>query len=124
MIGLYSLNFSGSYGITIQSSLCLFFGVILMVSPGLTLWLTIRHFDQLDKKETKSRYESAYSDLNLGNGKSVLLHPFFFQVRRLVLVFAIVVCRDILIVQVYLIWAQTTIALYIIGLARPLKTPT
>ena len=123
MIGLYNLNFSDSYGITIQSSSCLFFGVIMIVSPGLTLWLTVRNFDELKKKETENRYGSVYSDLNLANGRTVLLEPFFFQMRRLILVFAVVVCKDILIVQIYLIWAQTTIALYIVGLARPYKTP-
>ena len=97
-MGLYNLDFSDSYGITIQSSACLFFGVIIMVSPGLVLWLTVRNFDQLDKKETKVRYGSIYSDLNLGNGRTVLLQPFIFMVRRLILAFAVVVCRDVLIV--------------------------
>ena len=69
-----------------------------MVFPGLVLWLTVRNFDQLEKKETQSRYGSIYSDLHLGYGRTVLLLPFFFLVRRLILAFAVVVCQDILIV--------------------------
>lgn len=36
--------------------------------------------------------------------------------------FAIVVCRKTLIVQIYLIWAQSTIAVYIIGFTSPYTT--
>ena len=67
------------------------------------------------------RFGSLYTDLRLTAGKVVLLQPAFFLVRRQIMAFAIVVCREILIVQIYLIWAQSTAAVYIIGLVNPYK---
>ena len=55
-------------------------------------------------------------------GKSALLQPAFFLLRRLVLAFAGVVFRESLITQLLLVWGQSIIAICIIGFANPFKT--
>ena len=119
MIGLYSLNWD-SIGTSAQSAACLFFAVFLIVAPAKLIWTTARNFDSLGEKKMQTRYGSFYEGLRLAaSSKTVLLQPTFFLLRRNIMAFAIVVCRKTLIVQIYLIWAQSTIAAFIIGFTSP-----
>ena len=52
----------------------------------------------------------------------MLLHPAFFLLRRLIVAFAIVVGRETLILQIYLIWAQSVTAVAIISYTNPFET--
>ena len=123
LIGFYSLNWD-SYGTSIQSASCLFFAVLLIVAPAILLKITVRDFDKLGDKEMQQYYGSFYPDLELqsSSGRAVLMQPAFFYLRRLIMAVAIVVCRKTLIAQIFLIWAQSMIAHFIISLASPYKT--
>ena len=70
----------------------------------------------------QQRYGSLYENLRMKPGKSALLQPAFFLLRRLVLTFAGVVFRESLITQLLLVWGQSIIAICIIGFANPFKT--
>ena len=50
------------------------------------------------------------------------MQPAFFLLRRLILAIAVVILYDVLIGQIFLIWGQSTIALFIIEFTRPFKT--
>ena len=50
------------------------------------------------------------------------MQPAFFLIRRLIIVIAVVVVWDTFIGQVFLIWIQCIIALFIMEFARPFKT--
>ena len=121
LIGLYNLNWD-TPGTSVQSVFCLFFGVLIIVVPVRLLWVTLSDFDKLGDEDMEQKYGSFYSDLRLKSGKAVLLWPAFFFARRLIVAFAIVFFRETLIAQVYLIWAQSVIAHFIIGLTSPFKT--
>lgn len=121
LIGMYHLNFD-TYGSSVQSVTCILFAVVLVVIPCLVISDASGNFLELGSRRMKQRYGSFFTDLRLKSGKAVLMEPAFFMFRRLVMAFAIVVCRDILIVQVYLIWAQSTVAVTIIGFAKPYET--
>ena len=118
LIGLYHIKFI-SYGTSLQSCTCILFATVLITIPCLIIWHAERYFTTLSDKSVMEIYGSLFSELRLESGRAVLLEPAFFLFRRLEMAFAIVVCRHILIVQVYLIWAQTTIAIYIIGFTDP-----
>ena len=118
LIGLYHIRFD-SYGTSLQSGACILFAIVLTGVPCLIIWHAERHFTRLSDEGMLQFYGSLFSELRLESGRAVLLEPAFFMCRRFIVAFAIVVCRHILIVQVYLIWAQTTIAVYIIGFADP-----
>ena len=94
-----------TYGTSIQSSLCLFFGAMIIVVPAILLWIMNRDFEKLGERGMRRRYGAFYSGLELASGKAVLLQPTFFMARRQIMAFAIVICRNKLITQVYLIWA-------------------
>ena len=117
-IGLYNLRFD-SYGTSLQSGACILLALVLTGIPCLIIWHAERHFTRLNDNHMRQFYGSFFAELRLESGRAVLLEPAFFMFRRLMVPFAIVVCRHILIVQVYLIWAQTTIAIIIIGFANP-----
>ena len=70
----------------------------------------------------KKRFSHLYEELRLQSGRPVFLYPAFFLLRRLILAFAVVVCYEYLIAQIYLVWAQCIIALLIIEFARPFNT--
>jgi len=54
---------------------------------------TSQNFDALPFRSVKSKYGTIYSDLNLRNGKSVLLQPVWFLVRRFILAMIVVFLR-------------------------------
>jgi len=112
-----------SYGTVIQSLFCLFFAVLAIVGPITLLFIVIRDFDKLDERQMRQKYGAFYEGLRLKAGKKVFLQIAFFMKRRLVMAFVIVVCKDELIAQIYLIWAQTAIASMIIGYATPFESP-
>ena len=104
LIGLQNLRFD-SFGMTIQSAACIFFGVFLVVTPLLLFVRTLCSSKHLTEEEMESRYGSLYSNLRMKSGKGVLLQPAFLILRRLMLSFAIVVFRDNLSVQIFLVWS-------------------
>ena len=121
LIGLYHLRFD-SYGTALQSGTCILFALVITGFPCLIIWHAERYFPRLNDEGMLQFYGSVFSELRLESGRAVLLEPAFFLFRRLVMAFAIVVCRHILIVQIILIWAQTTTAVYIIGFVKPYTT--
>jgi len=95
--------------------------VILSV-PYLVIRHTVVHFDSLVDKKMQVRFGHLYENLRLNGSKTVFLQPTFFLLRRLILAIAFVKSKDYLIWQVYMIWAQTIIALFIMEYTRPFNT--
>ena len=50
----------------------------------------MKEFEVLHRKEAKKRFGAFYEDRAIKRGRKVLLHPFGFLLRRIVLVYLVV----------------------------------
>ena len=97
LIGLYNLDFS-SAGKTVHSTFTIIFAVLIVVIPVLMIRHALTNFEKLNKEDMKAQYGSLYENLRITKtNRAVLLQPGFFLLRRLILAFAVVVCRGHLI---------------------------
>ena len=74
-----------SVGIVIMSVLALLLTLLLILFLGFYSKETSQNFDQLSYGSFKRKHSAFYEELDLDNGKLVLLQPIWFLVRRLVL---------------------------------------
>ena len=111
-----------TYGLSIQAVVCIGFSIFIVAAPFILIKHTYSNFKLLNKKLMKDRVGAIYEELRLKSGKAVLLQPSFFLVRRFVLAFAVVICHETLIAQIYLVWAQSIVTFFIIDFAGPYKT--
>jgi len=74
--------------------------------------------DVLHRARFTKRFASVYEELDLKKGPLIFLQPAFFLVRRVILAVTIVVVPHI-IVQIYLIVAQTLVAVIIMQYIKP-----
>ena len=93
-----------------------------MTVPYIMIRHAVRNFHTLENRVMKRRYGALYNDLKLAQGNMIFLQPGFFLVRRLILASAVVLAYDVLIVQIYLIMAQSIIAVIIAAYTRPFKS--
>ena len=97
IIAIPVLNFT-SYGLVVQSSICLIFSFVLLVGPFYIICFSNKKFNYLKIKETRKKYGVLYEDLEIVRGGRVFLQPFHFLFRRLTLAFAMTVTSETLIV--------------------------
>ena len=121
IIAIPILKFS-SYGLIVQSSICIAFSFVLLAAPIYIVCFSNKKFNYLKVKETKKKFGILYEELEIVRGRKVFLQPFFFLLRRLTLAFAVTVTSEILIAQIYLVVAQSLIALIILEYVKPLKS--
>ena len=111
-----------TYGHSIQAVVCIGFSIFIVVVPFLLIKHTYSNFNFLNNYSLKDQFGKIYEDLRLKSGKVALFQPSFFLIRRFVLAFAVVIYHENLFAQVYLVWAQSIITVFIIDLAGPYKT--
>lgn len=120
-IALLFLKF-GSYGEVIQSLYGIVFGIIMIGSPFFVIYL-YRNWKEIHTEKHKKRlYKELYVGLNLERGPKVLLWPFYFMIRRLLLGIAVVFARDCLSGQIFLVAFNIVIAVILIGELDPFET--
>jgi hypothetical protein len=86
------------------------FGIILM-----------KKFPYLMRPRIKAKYGALYAQLNLKQGRSIILQPLHYFFRRMLLA-VVIVCQDALIVQILAVWASFVMQLIILGYS-PFKEP-
>ena len=75
----------------------------------------------MDKKK-RGKYAAFYSDLHLSKGPEVLVWPFYFLIRRLLMAVIVVLFRNHLIWQIMLMTINVIIAVIILGENNPFET--
>jgi len=85
----------GDYGSVISGLFTILFTFLVMAFPIWVIILMIRNWDQLSGEEMRGRYGSLYEDFDLEVGRSVIIVPVLFMVRRIFL------CSSILFLQGY-----------------------
>ena len=67
-----------------------FFAAICLMAPlGIAVGMYM-HFSSLELPAMRAKYESLYENLNLAQGRKVIMIPFLFLTRRLLLTVAVV----------------------------------
>ena len=72
-----------------MSLLCVFMFLVAVIAPVVIIRRLYKFFDKLKEKEWELCYGAFYSDLNLKEGRKVLMMPAFFLFRRALLGMAI-----------------------------------
>jgi len=86
----------------------------LLVFP-FSIGFYLTNYRDLDDPITKKKYGSFYRDLRLIEGKSVLLQPIWFLMRRFILAMAVVFKQFILIWQISLLTMTVVTQVIILG---------
>ena len=105
LINMQNLSFE-SKGLTIMSSLCILF---LFLAISLPLWIITKlaiNGDRLEQRSMRQTFGQMYDELNLRRGRSVLIQPSFFLIRRFLLVLAVCVFNEHLIWQIIVMIVQ------------------
>ena len=71
----------------------------------------------------KSRFSAFFEELSFDKGPSVLIHPFYFMFRRLLMAVIVVVFRNFLWMQIFLKTMSIITAVIIIGEADYFESP-
>ena len=103
-----------SFGMTIQSLTCFFFTTLLVLAPVYFFSHLLKKYNILKSKIMRTRYKVLYQDLKLENGKSVLLTPGFFLLRRFIMVVVIISDYKLLMVQLSIVFLCACISFALI----------
>ena len=114
LIGLQVIGLD-SKGLSVHSFLCIFFLVLITVTPFLIFRYVTYHFTKLNEQLVKKRVGTVYDELDLRKGKKILIQPVFFLLRRIVLAYTIVYMKDNFAGQVIVIYLQTLASVIILS---------
>ena len=89
--------------------------MILISFPFCLLILKARWTDVSYDVSKNKRFAMFYSDISISKGPKVLIWPFFFLIRRLLLALVMVVCNETLILQVMTMVGQVVAAVILLG---------
>jgi len=92
MINLRYLTWDAA-GTIIMSITTIVVTLLLLLYPAYFAWKLTKNFDSLDERRFKMQYGKFYEDLDLRNGKMVLLQPIWFLARRFLLSVMVVFFR-------------------------------
>jgi len=118
LINLQRLSWT-SYGTIVQSSATLIFLAVLVGFPLLYGNYLLSKFDQLLHANVRERHGTFYDELNLRNGRMVLLQPVWFLVRRLLLAIIVVLLNTTVIWQISLMTFTVITQVIILGRVGP-----
>lgn len=110
-----------SYGESIQSLACICFLAIDLILPYIAICYAAKNFELLNTRRIRARFGALYQDLRLSNGIRVLYQPTFFLIRRIILALTVVVIKEMLILQLLLVFFQSFVAILILQLANPYR---
>ena len=120
LINMTKLSFE-SLGMRLHTITCLVVLVCIFLIPALMLRYLVKNFNRLNDRIIKRKYGKMYDELNIRGSKVVLVQPFFFLLRRLMLAVAIVNMQKVLIWQIMVMSSQIVASVIIIGNVRPYK---
>lgn len=103
-----------SYGEIINYVFLFLFAAICLMTPLVIAVGMIMHFSKLELPAMRVKYESLYENLNLAQGRKVIMIPFLFLTRRLLLTVA-VVNQGNFVVQVVVLFLGVIAQFTIIG---------
>jgi len=92
MINLKYLRWD-SFSVIFMSSLSILVTLVLLAYPAFLAWKLTKDFDSLDTWHMKRKYGKWYEELDLRNGKMVLLQPIWFLVRRFLMSMMVIFLR-------------------------------
>ena len=92
----YSFEFS-PWGVAIQSILGMIIFAGYSYIPLKLLYNLAKNFKKTSDKEFTKQYGALYKDLKITNGRSVLLNPIVYFLRRVVICYLVVYGTDVLI---------------------------
>jgi len=92
MINLRYLKWD-SFSLIFMSSLSILVTLVLLAYPAFFAWKLTKDFDSLETSKFKKKYGKFYEELDLRNGKMVLLQPIWFLVRRFLMSMMVIFLR-------------------------------
>ena len=104
-----------SPGLKVMSILCAIFLGCAIIIPIIIISYLRNKFDQLKTDEMKNAFGALYADLNLKEGRKVLLGPTFFLARRMMLAIAICTVGKVLIWQIFIMSTLIIAQVILIG---------
>jgi len=120
MIGMRYLRWDAP-NVILMSSLTIFVTLLLLAYTVFFAWKLTKNFDSLDEKDFRQKYGKFYEELDLRNGKMVLLQPIWFLLRRFLLSFMVVFLNTTVIWQVALMTLTIIVQVIILGRIEPFK---
>jgi len=96
---------------------------LLIAAPFFILTYLWNRFGRLQEKEIHQKYGEFYKDLNLEQGRMVLLQPTWFMLRRLMLAVTVVFFNSTVIWQIAVIVTQIILQVNLLGWVKPFTDP-
>jgi len=118
MINMRYLRWDAA-NVIFMSSLSILVTLLLLAYPVFFAWKLTKNFDSLDERSFKKKYGKFYEELDLRNGKMVLLQPVWFLLRRFTLSVMVVFLNTTVIWQVALMTFTIIMQVIILGRIEP-----
>jgi len=114
MINLKYLRWD-SFSLIFMSSLSILVTLVLLAYPAFFAWELTKDFDSLETWHMRKKYGKWYEDLDLRNGKMVLLQPIWLLVRRFIMSVMVVFLSKTVILQIALMTLTIIVQVVILG---------
>ena len=124
LISFYNVTFA-SYGEIVQTVVNFFFFSLVFAFPAILFGSIMKHWRPLSRRSTnviKLRFGAVFGELRMDKGHNVLLQPFYFLLRRLLMAIVAVVFRNFLWMQIFLTAMTIVAAVILIGEADFFET--
>jgi len=121
MINLRFLSWD-AWNTGVMSALSILVTLLLVAYPIYYAWKLTKHFVELDTGYYRRHHYEFYKQLDLRNGKLVLLQPVWFLLRRLIISAMVVFLRTTVIWQIALMTLNVVAQVIIIGRVQPFLT--
>jgi len=120
MINLKNLRWDAFNTVT-MSLLAIVVSLLLLAFPLYYAWLMTAKFDELTFKSMHKKHGAFYEELELRNGKLVLMQPAWFLARRLLLAVMVVFLNTTVIWQIALMNLTVIVQVILLGRVAPFK---